>query len=286
MSGVTDWGDAIFLSLSNALNTFLNAIPQVIGALLIIIIGWVIAAVLARVVREVLARLGADRVFAEHGARVYGNRSEQIQPSVVTSEIVKWIVRFIFLVAAANVLGMTQVSVLLNQVLLWIPNLLVAAVILLVAPLVARFVRGAIEVGAGEMGFSNAPLLGRIAEVAIVAFAVLVAINQIGIAADLINILFIGLVAALSVAFGLAFGLGGRDVAARITEQWYADMTDASAKVRDAVVTPEASSSTTRRTSSPPAAGAALGDRGPPQRTGAGQDLTASVSASVATTRA
>jgi hypothetical protein len=150
---------------------------------------------------------------------------------------------------------MTQVSVLLNQVLLWIPNLLVAAVILLVAPLVARFVRGAIEVGAGEMGFSNAPLLGRIAEVAIVAFAVLVAINQIGIAADLINILFIGLVAALSVAFGLAFGLGGRDVAARITEQWYADMTDASAKVRDAVVTPEASSSTTRRTSSPPAAG-------------------------------
>jgi hypothetical protein len=194
-------------------------------------------------------------VFAEHGARVYGNRSEQIQPSVVTSEIVKWIVRFIFLVAAANVLGMTQVSVLLNQVLLWIPNLLVAAVILLVAPLVARFVRGAIEVGAGEMGFSNAPLLGRIAEVAIVAFAVLVAINQIGIAADLINILFIGLVAALSVAFGLAFGLGGRDVAARITEQWYADMTDASAKVRDAVVTPEASSSTTRRTSSPPAAG-------------------------------
>jgi hypothetical protein len=255
MSGVTDWGDAIFLSLSNALNTFLNAIPQVIGALLIIIIGWVIAAVLARVVREVLARLGADRVFAEHGARVYGNRTEQIQPSVVTSEIVKWIVRFIFLVAAANVLGMTQVSVLLNQVLLWIPNLLVAAVILLVAPLVARFVRGAIEVGAGEMGFSNAPLLGRIAEVAIVAFAVLVAINQIGIAADLINILFIGLVAALSVAFGLAFGLGGRDVAARITEQWYADMTDASAKVRDAVVTPEASSSTTRRTSSPPAAG-------------------------------
>jgi hypothetical protein len=254
MSGVTDWGDAIFLSLSNALNTFLNAIPQVIGALLIIIIGWVIAAVLARVVREVLARLGADRLFAEHGARVYGNRSKQIQPSVVTSEIVKWIVRFIFLVAAANVLGMTQVSVLLNQVLLWIPNLLVAAVILLVAPLVARFVRGAIEVGAGEMGFSNAPLLGRIAEVAIVAFAVLVAINQIGIAADLINILFIGLVAALSVAFGLAFGLGGRDVAARITEQWYADMTDASAKVRDAVVTPEASSSTTRRTSSSPAA--------------------------------
>jgi Conserved TM helix len=255
MSGVTDWGDAVFLSLSNALNTFLNAIPQVVGALLIIIIGWLIAGVLARVVREVLARLGADRLFAEHGSEVYGRRSAEVKPSVVTSEIVKWIVRFIFLVAAANVLGMPQVSVLLNQVLLWIPNLLVAAVILLVAPLVARFVRGAIEIGAGEMGFSNASLLGRIAEVAIVAFAVLVAVNQLGIAADLINILFIGLVAAVSLGFGLAFGLGGRDVAARITEQWYEDMNSASAKVRDAVTQPETTPTTPRTTASAPATG-------------------------------
>jgi len=165
---------------------------------------------------------------------VYGSRSSAFQPSVVASEVVKWIVRFIFLVAAANVLGMPQVSLLLNQVLLWIPNLLVAAVILLVAPLLARFVRGAIEVGAGQMGFSNSALLGRIAEIAIVAFAVLVAINQLGIAADLINILFIGVVAAVSLAFGLAFGLGGRDVAARITEDWYKTMSSATEKVLEA----------------------------------------------------
>lgn len=234
MSGVTDWGDALFLSLTNALNSFLNAIPQVIGALLIIVIGWFISNVLARLVREVLERGGADRLFAKHGGEVYGSRSSAFQPSVVASEVVKWIVRFIFLVAAANVLGMPQVSLLLNQVLLWIPNLLVAAVILLVAPLLARFVRGAIEVGAGQMGFSNARLLGRIAEIAIVAFAVLVAINQLGIAADLINILFIGIVAAVSLAFGLAFGLGGRDVAARITEDWYQGMSSATEKVLEA----------------------------------------------------
>ena len=134
MSGVTNWGDAVFLSLTNALNSFLNAIPQVIGALLIIIIGWVISNILARLVREVLERGGADRLFAEHGGAVYGTRSSAFQPSIVAAEVVKWIVRFIFLVAAANVLGLTQVSVLLNDVLLWIPNLIVAAVILLVAP--------------------------------------------------------------------------------------------------------------------------------------------------------
>lgn len=231
---ISNWGDAIFVSLSNALNGFLSAIPLIVGALIILAIGWIISSLIARVVRELLVRVGADRLFAEHGGEVYGRQSRQIKPSVVASEIVKWIIRFVFLVAAANVLGMPQVSLLLNQVLLWIPNLLVAAVILLVAPLIGRFLRGLIEVGAGRMGFTNAPLLGRIAEVAVVAFAVLIAIDQIGIAADLLNILFMGVVGALALAFGLAFGLGGRDVAGKITEGWYEGSQAAARKVRAA----------------------------------------------------
>jgi Conserved TM helix len=231
---ISSWGDAVFLSLSNALNTFLNAIPQVIGALLIILIGWIIAGALARVVSELLGRAGADRIFAERGGEVYGAQSARIKPSVVGGELVKWLIRLVFLVAAANVLGMTQISELLNQVLLWIPNLIVAAVILLIAPLLGRFVRGAIEVGAGQMGFTNAPLLGRIAEVAIVAFAVVIAINQIGIAANLVNTLFIGIVGALALAFGLAFGLGGRDVAAQLTQRWYEASQQTAARVRAA----------------------------------------------------
>jgi hypothetical protein len=229
---ISTWGDAVFLSLSNALNSFLAAIPLVIGALIIIIIGWIIAGVLARVVTELLRRAGADRMFAEHSGAVYGSRSKSFKPSVVAGELVKWLVRLVFLVAAANVLGLTQVSILLNDVLLWIPNLIVAAIILLVAPLLARFVRSAIEVGAGQMGFSNASLLGRIAEIAIIAFAVIIAINQIGIAANLVNILFIGVVAALALAFGLAFGLGGRDVASQLTQTWYEQSQAAAARVK------------------------------------------------------
>jgi Conserved TM helix len=238
---ISDWGDAVFLSLSNALNAFLAAIPLVIGALLIIIIGWLIAGALARLTTEVLRRVGADRLFAEHGGPVYGERTRSITPSVVAGELVKWLVRLVFLVAAANVLGLTQVSELLNDVLLWIPNLVVAAIILLVAPLLARFVRGAIEVGAGEMGFTNASLLGRIAEIAIVAFAVIIAINQLGIAANLVNTLFIGVVAAVSLAFGLAFGLGGRDVAAQLTQRWYEQSQDAAARVKAHTDSSEAS---------------------------------------------
>jgi hypothetical protein len=229
---ISNWGDSIFLGLSNALNTFLAAIPNIIGALVVILIGWVIAGVLARVVTGALQRVGADRLFAQHGAAVYGSQTKSIKPSVVGGELVKWLVRIIFLVAAANLLGLTQVSQLLNDVLLWIPNLIVAAIILLIAPVLARFVRGAIEVGAGEMGFTNGRMLGQIAEIAIVAFAVLVAINQVGIAANLVNILFIGLVGALALAFGLAFGLGGRDVAARITQDLYEQSQSTAARVQ------------------------------------------------------
>ncbi len=229
---VTNWGDSIFLALSNALNALLTAIPNIIGALVIILIGWVIAGVLARIVTGLLQRAGADRLFAKHGAAVYGSQSTSIRPSLVGGELVKWLIRIFFLVAAANLLGLTQVSQLLNDVLLWIPNLIVAAIILLIAPVLARFVRGAIEVGAGEMGFTNGRLLGQIAEVAIIAFAVIIAVNQVGIAANLVNILFIGLVGALALAFGLAFGLGGRDVAARITQDLYEQSQSTAARVQ------------------------------------------------------
>jgi hypothetical protein len=219
---VQNWGDAVFVALTNALNMLLSAIPLVIGALVILIIGWILASIAGRLTTAALSRVGADRLFRQHGENVYGATvTATWSPSVVAGEVVKWLIRLVFLVAAANTLGLTQVSELLNQVILWIPNLVVAAVVLLVAPLLGRFLRGIIETGAGEMGFTNGALLGRLAEYAVIAFAVVIAINQIGIAANLVNTLFVGVVAALSLAFGLAFGLGGRGVAAELTRQWY-----------------------------------------------------------------
>lgn len=232
---INDWGDSVFLAVSTALNNFIAAIPAIIGALLILAIGWILSNILATITDRVLERVGADRLYAEHGGQqVYGEAGSRVVPSDIGAELVRWVVRLVFLVAAANVLGLTQISLLLNQVILWIPNLIVAAVILLVAPLIGRFLRGVIEVGAGQMGFSNASLLGRIAEAAVIAFAVIIAINQIGIAADLVNILFIGIVGALALAFGLAFGLGGRDVAAELTRSWYDSSQQAAGRVRAA----------------------------------------------------
>ena len=231
-TSIRDWGDAVLLAVSTALTNFLAAIPSIVGALVILAIGWILSRILARLTRTLLERAGVDRLYSEHGADVYGETGARIIPSNVGGELIKWLVRLVFLVAAANLLGLTQISTLLNQVILWIPNLIVAAVILLVAPLIGRFLRGLIEVAAGQMGFTNAGLLGRIAEAAVIAFAVVIAINQIGIAANLVNALFIGVIAALSLAFGLAFGLGGREVAAQLTQQWYAQSQQAAGRVR------------------------------------------------------
>ncbi|HEY3522644.1 MAG TPA: hypothetical protein VGK63_02980 [Candidatus Limnocylindrales bacterium] len=244
---VQTWGDAVFASISNTIYTLLGAIPQIIGALLILIIGWIISNALAGLTRRALSAAGADRLLQTHGSDVYGSIARDWPASRVGAEIVRWVVRLVFLNAAANVLGLQQISLLLNQIVLWLPNLVVAAVILLVAPLIARFVRGAIEVGAGQMGFTNAGVLGRIAEVAIVAFAVIIAINQIGVAQNLVDILFIGIVAALALAFGLAFGLGGRDVAAQITQQWYASSQSAAQRIQQRAAEASRSATTGER---------------------------------------
>jgi hypothetical protein len=258
---INDWGDSIFLAISTALNNLLAAIPAIVGALLLLIIGWVLSNVADRLVTTLLQRAGADRLLAERGPEVYGQAATRFTPSEVSGDVVKWVIRLLFLIAAANLLGLTEISLLLNQIILWLPNLVVAAVVLLVAPLFAKFVRGAIEVGAGRMGFANAPLLGRISEIAIIAFAVIIAINQIGIAGNLVQTLFNGLVFAVAIAFGLAFGLGGQTVAAEITRSWYESSRQTARRVAENVQVEPMESSTTPTQPSPRPAETGAGPR-------------------------
>lgn len=214
-------GETLAASFNEVVNDLVTALPAIIGALLILLVGYVIAKVVSGVVRRLLERGGADRAFAERGGEVYGSRASSMQPSGIASMVTFWVIMLIFIVAAANFLGWPQVSTLLNNFLGWLPNLIVAVIILVAAPVVARIVRGAVESGSAQMGMTSGRTLGRIAEIGVIAFGVLIAINQVGIATDLVNILFIGIVAALAIALGLAFGLGGREVAAQVTQDWY-----------------------------------------------------------------
>jgi small-conductance mechanosensitive channel len=137
------------------------------------------------------------------------------------ADLTRWFVRLIVLVAAFDALGLPAVSTVLEQLLLWLPNLIVAMVILVIAGLAANALHGLVRGATAETGLGNPDLLAGIARVAVWAFAIVIAVNQIGIATALVNTLFMATVGAIALALGLAFGLGGRDTAAQIVRGWY-----------------------------------------------------------------
>jgi hypothetical protein len=139
----------------------------------------------------------------------------------IIAGVVKWIVRIVVLLVAFDALGLPAVSDVMRQFLLWLPNLVVAIFVLFIGGIAARALGNIVRGATAEGGFANPETLANISRTAVWAFAVVVAINQLGIATNLINTLFTGFVGALAIALGLAFGLGGRDLASRTLENWY-----------------------------------------------------------------
>src|ERR671932_305204 len=135
--------------------------------------------------------------------------------------IAKWFVRLIVLVSAFDALGLPAVSQVLQQLLLWLPNLVVAIIALVIGGLAANALAKLVQGATAESGLGSPELLATIARVAVWAFAIVVAVNQIGIATTLINTLFMAVVGAVALALGLAFGLGGRETAATMVRNWY-----------------------------------------------------------------
>jgi len=120
---------------------------------------------------------------------------------------------------AFDMLGLPAVSTVLQQLLLWLPNLVVALVVLVIGGLAANALSQLVRGASAEAGFTNPDVLATVTKVAVWGFTIVVAITQLGIATTLINTLMVGIVGALAIAFGLAFGLGGRDRAAQILDR-------------------------------------------------------------------
>jgi len=219
---ITDWGEAIMTSLTAALSLFLAAIPRVIGFAVILIVGWLISGVLASAFAALLRAVRFNDLAQRSGLSTFvHNMGVRTDTAGVLANIAKWFVRLIVLVVAFDALGLPAVSAVLQQFLLWIPNLVVGVVVLVIAGLAANALGDLVRGSTASAGFSNPDLLATIARVAVWGFGIVVAVNQIGVATALVNTLFMGFVGALALAAGLAFGLGGRDTAAQIVQNWY-----------------------------------------------------------------
>jgi hypothetical protein len=220
-NSIQDWGNAMLTSLTAALAMFFAAIPRIIGFALILIIGWIVASLIAKAVAALLHAVNFNGVAQRSGFAGFVNAMGiKTDAAGFLGNIAKWFIRLIALVVAFDALGLPAVSDVLRQFLLWLPNLVVALVVLVIAGLAANALASLVRGATAQAGFNNPDMLANVARVAVWAFAIVVAVNQMGIAATLVNTLFMGFVGAAALAAGLAFGLGGRDTAGEIVRQW------------------------------------------------------------------
>ena len=216
---VQNTGDAFRASLAGALNTLLSAIPRIIGFAIVLIVGWIISSLFARGVEALLRAVKFNDLARRSGFADFVQKMGVRDDSAgVIASIAKWCVRLITLVVAFDTLGLPAVSSVLNQLLLWLPNLIVALVVLVIGGLAANALSRLVRGTTAEAGFSNPEMMETVTRAAVWGFAIVVAITQLGIATTLINTILIGLIGGVALAFGLAFGLGGRDRAAQILD--------------------------------------------------------------------
>lgn len=219
---VTNWSEALLTSLAAALALFMSAIPKVIGFAVILIIGWLIASAVAKAVAALLRAVKFNDLATRGGFTGFVQKMGVHQDaSGFLANVAKWFIRLIVLVSAFDALGLPAVSQVLQSLLLWLPNLVAALVVLVIAGLAANALAGLVRGATAESGLGSPDLLATITKVAVWAFAIVIAVNQLGIATTLINTLFMAVVGAVALALGLAFGLGGRETAAQIVRGWY-----------------------------------------------------------------
>lgn len=218
---IQTWADVLSQSFQEVWTNFAVFVPNIIVALIILAIGWLVGLILGKLVKQLVDALKIDSALRNAGLEEFANRGGfKVSAGGFLGWLVKWFVIIVFLVTALEVLGLSQVNAFLyGTVLLFLPKVIVAVLILLVSVVIAEFVRDVIVGAARTAGINGANFLGGVAKWAIWIFAFLAALGQLGVASAFLQTLFAGFVVAMALAFGLAFGLGGRDAAARFLEK-------------------------------------------------------------------
>jgi small-conductance mechanosensitive channel len=234
--GIGNWGDTLMVSTNNALLVFTATLPKILAFVLILLIGWFVASLLAKGVALVLRNIKFNELAERAGLAGFIRKMDMNTDAAgFFAGVVKWFIRLIALVVAFDALGLPAVSDFLRQVLLWLPNLIVALVVLVIGGLAAKALAGVVRAATAQADLGKPETLAKIASFAVWTFAVIVAVNQLGIAVTLVNTLFMAAVGALALALGLAFGLGARETAGKIVADWYEKGRTATPKLRQAV---------------------------------------------------
>lgn len=215
-----NWSYVLAASFNEIWLEVARIVPNIVVALLVLIVGWLIGSVLGGIVAQIVRALRFDKALEGVGVDELAARAGiRLDSGAFLGGIVKWFMIIAFLLASVNILGLTEVSLFLRSIVLgYLPNVFVAAIILLIAAYVGETARKVVVHSARAAGYHGASFLGVVAKWSIWITSLLVALVQLGIAAEFAETLFQGVVVMLAIAFGLAFGLGGKDVAAELLE--------------------------------------------------------------------
>lgn len=218
--------EALRASLAGTFGTVLSVLPRLIVFVIALAVGWAIASLLARATVAALRAMRFDEMAERSGlAGFIENMGVHQDPSDAVASAARWVVRLLTLVVALDVLGLPAGSGVLHQLLLWLPNLVVGLVALVIGGLAATALSRLVQGLAAGARFPNPRVLATATSVAVWAFAIVVAVSQLGVATSMVNLALIGVVGAIALAAGLAFGWAGRERAAQLLtalENWHA----------------------------------------------------------------
>ncbi len=221
MSRLEELSESFLLSFEGLWESLVEYAPTFFGALLVLIIGWIIAVFLGKFVEKVILFTRVDRLSEKIGVKnEVKNFGFDLNFAALMGWIVKWFILIVTFVAVVDILNIQQLTLFLERLVLYLPNVVVAVIILAVGLIVGKIFKDGIERALQAFSVTErlSAFLGNLAKWAVFVFALMAALVQLGVASELIQILFTGFVLMLAVAGGLAFGLGGRDHASKVLD--------------------------------------------------------------------
>jgi uncharacterized membrane protein len=220
------WGDVFNASLQNLWWGFIQFTPKLILAILFFIVGWILGSLIARAFEQVFSALKIDSFF--RSIRIdnfFRKAGMNLNSGYFVGQVIKWFVIIIFLLPSLNLIGLDDVALFLkDDVLGFLPRIVIAALILIIATIVADFLSKTVKAGTRAMNLRSANMLGSLVKYVVWVFAFIIALGQLGIAEGYMNTLFAGIIGMIAVAGALAFGLGGKEAAGRLIERIGEDM--------------------------------------------------------------
>lgn len=222
MSTLNTWGVVFSQSLIGLWAGFIHFLPGLIGATILFFLGWIIGVIVGKATAQVIDALKIDKLFKSAGTDRFMERAGfHLNIGKFTGELVKWFIIIVFLIASLQIVGLTQVNDFLKEaVLYYLPKVIVASLVLVIATVLADAMYKLIKGSAKAMRVRSANMLASVTRYAIWIFAFIIALSELGIATAFMQILFTGFVAALAISLGLAFGLGGKEAAGRAIDHF------------------------------------------------------------------